>query len=166
MHICIRDKIGPHFCRYILNEHTHQNGQPSMSARRSAIPFRNIGDTRVRRIGSDAGQVWLKNSLTVSDSAPQPLDPCRRMSSPSDRRYGGWCCKLSSQMSRFVADREDSSPMAGLIDHSVEPVGESFLLMGASDRGGGGWLMMLLPGFREPGTHSGSDLHSNRDCSR
>jgi hypothetical protein len=39
-------------------------------------------------------------------------------------------------MFRF-ADREDSSPMAGLIIQSG-PVGEPFLLMGASDRGGGG----------------------------
>src|SRR5258705_1309714 len=48
---------------------------------------------------------------------------------------------MSSHCSVPFTDRADSFPAAGLIDHSAGPVGESLLLMGASDRGEGRHLV-------------------------
>src|SRR5882672_9718983 len=111
-----------------------------MSARSSAIPFRNIGDSRVRRTRFrcwpdlvDEFSNCIGLGSAALESVPTNVDALR------------------SEVSRLVlqaliamslsADRENSSPMAGLIDHSAGPVGESLLLMGASDRGEGRHLV-------------------------
>ena len=73
-----------------------------MSARTSAVPLgKRWRFSRAPNKAPLLARVWLKNSARASTSAPQSVNPCRRIPTPSDWRSRGWCYRLLSHCPLF-----------------------------------------------------------------
>jgi hypothetical protein len=114
-----------------------RTGKPSMSARSSAIPFRNIGDSRARQTGFRCWPVLVDEFTNCIG-----IDSAAVGSVPTNADA------LRSEISRLVLyaliamsfppTAKTRSSSGGLVDRSADIERASFRPVGAADRGKGG----------------------------